>query len=64
MDRMNTRELGAMIAICKAIPGSAAARAEAAQAAAEAAQAAAETHNMGVTVSGTKLVFAEVTDNE
>lgn len=61
---LNIIDIGGAIALVKKIPGTAAARAEAAQVAAEAAQTAAEAaattaeqHNMGVSVSGTTIIF-------
>lgn len=56
---MNTETLGAAIAICKKLPGTAASRAEAAQAAAEEAAAEAATRAWGVSTEDTSLVFQE-----
>ena len=54
---MDGATLGAAIAICKAIPGTAANRAETAAQAAEVAAQAAQEHSMGVSISGTAIVF-------
>ena len=50
--------LGAIMAIVKTIPGTAISDAVAAADRADAAAELAEQHNMGVAVSGTKIVFA------
>lgn len=56
---MDNGLLGAIIAIVKAIPGTAVSDALAAAGRAEDAAELAEQHNMGVAVSGTTIVFSE-----
>lgn len=61
---MDYDTMGMTIAFVKTIPGTAAQRAEAAAAAAEESARAAAEHGMGVSVSGHKIVFQEVVNNE
>ena len=60
---IDTDTMGATIAIVKQIPGTAAQRAETAAAEAEASAQAAAMHNMGVAISGHKIIFQEVINN-
>lgn len=61
---MDYELLGTAISIVKAIPGTAANAALAAQAAAEAAAERAEEHGYGISVSGTKLIISEPTGGD
>lgn len=60
---MNILDIGAVVALVKQIPGTAAQRAEAAQAAAEAAAEQASQYNYGISVSGHTLMITKSEGN-